>query len=188
MPFCIDIKRLKLEREKRCLAFCSVLREAHLVSSDLSSLLSKIAPPASQSSIAAVMGVQASIKAISIPPECAKLVCNFAFGGTTDHADSLLRKCISEQMCQYSRLPGKLVFYNKALAGERVRESKYPWIGYGKYFGWRSRGVRRFGTIARTDCDHGTEVAVAWDDGTVSGDALGGLKCGKKGVYRLVYD
>jgi len=180
MPF--DVNELKLEREKRCLAFCSVLREAHLVSSDLSSLLGNTAPPASQSSIAAVRATQTSVKAISLPTENVKLICDFAFAHSD--ADDLLRKCVAEQIKYYSRLPGKIVFQGPARVGERVRESKYKRIGQGNI----NRGNMKRGAIISKDGDDWTEIAVRWDDGTVDGNEMVGLKCGKKGFYALVYD
>lgn len=183
MPF--DAVLLKQTRERQCLAFCSVLYESRLVSDDLSVLLAKNDPPAAQSTIAAVANVRNSIKAIYLPPETAKLTCDLAFGSSGDYSDCMFQKCIEEQRRCYSRIPGKIVLQDQAKVGERVRESRYPHKGY---HGWvRPRNLAR-GTITSLDCDHGSEMAVEWDDGTVSGNRTGGLKCGKKGSYRLVYD
>ena len=177
MPF--DKHELKPEREKRCLAFCNVLRETDLVSSDLSSLLDKNAPPASQSSIAAVRAICTSIKAIPLPSECTKLICDFAFDGLS-LAKDLFKRYLTEQRRRYSRLPGNIVFQHEANVGERVRVRLHCWQ-------LSQRNLNR-GTIISKDCDHGTEIAVRWDDGTVSGNTDVGLKCGKKGIYSLVYD
>ena len=150
MPF--DKHELKPEREKRCLAFCNVLREADLVSSDLSSLLDKNAPPASQSSIAVVRVICTSIKAISPPSECAKLICDFAFDDFS-LAKDLFKKCIAEQRRRYSRLPGNIVFQHEANVGERVRLHSLR----------LSQRNLNCGTIISKDCDQGTEIAVRWD-------------------------
>ena len=118
----VEILELKLEREKRCLAFCSVLREAHLISNDLSFLIEKKAPPASQSSIAAVNTARTSIKAIALPLECVKLICDFAVD-TGSVVNYVFRKCLAEQWRRYIRLPGKIVLQNEAKVGERVRRN-----------------------------------------------------------------
>ena len=117
MPF--DIAALKLQRERQCLAFSSVLHEAHLISTDLSYLLAKDTPPASKSSITTLEKLQTSIKAISLPTECAKLICDFAF---KVDATLKLRECIMEQHRKYSRLPGKIVFNSEAKVGDRERK------------------------------------------------------------------
>lgn len=183
MPF--DIAALKLQRERQCLAFSSVLHEAHLISTDLSYLLAKDTPPASKSSITTLEKLQTSIKAISLPTECVKLICDFAF---KVDATLMLRECIMEQHRKYSRLPGKIVFNSEAKVGERVRESRWPshWYGYESILS--SKGKLRSGIITSLDCDHNSEVAVEWDDGTKYGNTLAGIKCGKKGKYGLVYD
>jgi|SaaInl74LU_5_DNA_1037368.scaffolds.fasta_scaffold29111_1 hypothetical protein len=179
----VEILGLKLEQERRCLTFCSVLREARLISNDLSSLIEKKAPPASQSSIAAVNAVRTPIKAIALPLECVKRICDFAVD-TGSVVNYVFRKCLAEQWRRYSRLPGKIVLQNKAKVGERVR----------RRFRFSSPNLKlpqnnlQRGVIISKDCDHGTEIAVKWDNGTVSGDANGGLKCGKKGQYALVYE
>eukprot|EP00984_Skeletonema_dohrnii_P023171 scaffold12250_cov150-Skeletonema_dohrnii-CCMP3373.AAC.1 len=179
----IEILGLKLEQERRCLAFCSVLREAHLISNDLSSLIEKKAPPASQSSIAAVNAARTSIKAIALPIECVKLICDFAVGSVVNY---VFRKCLAEQRRRYSRLPGKIVLQNKAQVGERVRRNFYP-VFSSPNLKLPQNSLQR-GVIISKDCDHGTEIAVKWDNGTVSGNTNGGLKCGKKGQYALVYE
>ena len=176
MPF--DPTLLKLEHqklwEKQCLAFCSVLRESNLISADLSLLLTKKDPPAAQSTIAAVTAARNSIKALYLPMESAKIICEFAFGFSRDN---VLMHCVARQRRHYSRLPGKIVLRERARIRERVRESYCLYSGE----------VGRVGTIISLHCDSGTEIAVRWDDGSVNGNLRGGLKCGKKGRYDLVY-
>ena len=114
------------------------------------------------------------------------LICDLAFGSITDYADCLFKQLVAEQRHNYGRLPGKVVLHYKARVGERARESRYPSASCSDFWYSHQRNLRR-GVIASIDCDHGTEIAVNWDDGTTSGYSIGGLKCGKKGGYGLVY-
>ena len=172
----------KLERQQQCLAFCMVLHEIDLVTSDLASLLAKQDPPAAHSTIAAVEAVYRSIPAVWLPLEPTKMICDFAFGEPSN--DDKFRNCIEKQRRNYSRLPGDIVLQGNAMVGERVRASRYPRFNCQHY----SVPPCGRGTIVSLDCDGGTEIAVKWDDGSVWGNSMGGLQCGKKGNYRLVYD
>lgn len=168
-----DEHQLKLERQKGILAFCSVLKECYAVSTDVDALVAKKDPPASKSTIAAVIAVRNSIPVIPLPLECAKKICDFAFGESLHtYRRRKILDGVREQHRLYSRLPGKIVLHHKAKVGERVR---YP------HRRWPT------GTITSLDCDFGSEVAVRWDDANVTGNDAGGLKCGKKGLYQLVY-
>ena len=147
------------QRCRRCLAFCSVLRQMR---------------HATDSAIA-----------MWIPPEAAKMVCEFAFDKVVNN-DGMWAffktkrdECVREQMRCYRRHSGKIVFNNKATVGERIRESRDPC--------YRSKQPRH-GTIISLECDHQSEVAVRWDDGSETGDIDAGRKCGKKGFYHLVYE
>jgi hypothetical protein len=170
-----DRDKLELEWTKQREDFDRFVEEANAISADLSYLLAKSNPPASQSSIALVRALCDSVGAISmLPLECISLVKMFAFGAEFYQCKKqVLRQCAREQYRNYSRLPGKIVLQHYAKVGERVR---------------LSYSHDRHGVISSKDCDHGTEIAVTWDDGTTWGDASGGLKCGKKDCYSLVYD
>jgi hypothetical protein len=109
MPF--DPDKLKLEWTKQREDFDRFVEEANALSADLSYLLAKSNPPASQSSIEVVRALCDSVGAISmLPLECISLVKKFAFGTEFyQYKYQVLSQCVREQYRNYSRLPGKIV-------------------------------------------------------------------------------
>eukprot|EP00808_Paulinella_micropora_P019160 g50061.t1 len=104
-------------------------------------------------------------------------------------ADVMLMLCYADAMLCYAmpQYPGyclpsltpirpdwdQLASYFAAEKGDRVVETDF-----------RAKKHKKHGTITRVSDDNDTEVSVYWDEGSSSGM----LRCGKRGLFELVYE